>query len=59
MYSKKSHHPEFEDIPDPIKPRALDAIRLANKLIALGGPRAEISDKEYKKFDEELRKLGL
>jgi len=59
MYSKESHHLSFEDIPDVIKPRAIDAVQLANKLIALGGPRREISDSEYEKFDTDLRKFGL
>lgn len=59
MYSKNSHHPSFEELPDVIKPRALEAVQLANKLIAMGGPRAEITDDEYNKFDAELRKLGL
>lgn len=59
MYSEKSHHPSFEDIPDAIKPKAFEAVQLANKLIALGETRAEVSDEEYKKFDVELSKLGL
>lgn len=59
MYSKKSHHPDFKDIPDAIKPRALEAVQLANKLSGLGGARAEISDEEYRRFDAELCKLGL
>lgn len=58
-YPKVSHHPSFDDIPDDIKYRAVEAIELSKRLIALGGSRAEISDEEYQKFDEELRKLNL
>ncbi len=57
-YDKASHHPKFEDLPDAIKPRALEAIALANR-IKKYGLRQEISDEEYARYDLELRKLGL
>lgn len=57
-YPKDSHHPKFEDIPDPIKPRALEAIKLAKKIQTLG-LRDELSEEEYKKYDLWLRNLGL
>lgn len=59
MYSKDSHHPTFDQIPDAIKPRAISAVKLGERILALGGPRSEISDSEYRKFDEELIKLGF
>ena len=57
-YNKGSHHPKFEDLPDDLKPRALEAIELANKVKVLG-LRDEISDEEYAKIDLELKKLNL
>lgn len=57
-YPKDSHHPKYEAIPDAIKLRALEAVDLANRIIALG-LREEISEEEYAKFDLELRKHGL
>ena len=59
MYSKDSHHPTFENIPEEIRPRAIAVVELSKKLLSLGGARVEISDAEYKKFDEELCQLGL
>jgi len=57
-YPKNSHHPKYEELPDAIKPRALEAVALANRIKALG-LREEISEEEYAKFDSELRKHGL
>jgi len=57
-YSKTSHHTKFKDLPDEIKPRALEAIKLA-KRIQKWGLREEISEKEWLMFDLELKKLGL
>jgi hypothetical protein len=57
-YEVNSHHPSFEEIPDELKPRALQAVALANRLRLLG-VRREISKEEYAWFDAELRKIGL
>lgn len=57
-YPKNSHHPKFEDLPEPIKPMALEAVNLANKIISLG-LREEISEEEYTRYDLKLQKLGL
>lgn len=52
-----SHHIKFEDIPDEIKPRALEAVELSKKL-KLTGLR-KFTQKELDKFDVELKKLNL
>lgn len=57
-YDRNSHRPTFEELPDGIKPRALQAIALAEKLTALG-LREEISEEEYAWYDSEFKKLGL
>ena len=56
-YYIESHHPKFEDLPDIIKPRALEAISLANKL--KGKAVKDFSNEELKRIDEELQRLGL
>ena len=56
-YYVESHHPRFEDLPDVIKPRALEAIALANKL--RGKQVKNFSTEELGKIDKELNKLGL
>jgi hypothetical protein len=56
-YYIESHHPKFVDLPEVIKPRALEAINLANKL--KGKTIRVFSDEELKRIDRELQKLGL
>ncbi len=56
-YYVESHHPKFQDLPDVIKPRAEEAVRLSEKLIDKG-IRA-LSKEELEKLDLELRKLNL
>lgn len=57
-YSRESHHPRYNDIPDAIKPRAIEAIELANRIMRYG-LREELTDEEYNEFDTYLRKLNL
>ncbi len=57
-YSKDSHHPKFENLPDVIKPRALKSIELAERIKKMG-LRQKLTNEEYLKFDLELKKLGL
>lgn len=56
-YYIESHHPKFEDLPDVIKPRALEAINLADKL--RGKPVKDISKEELERIDRELQEIGL
>jgi hypothetical protein len=56
-YYVESHHPEFEDLPDVIKPRAKEAIQLSEKLKDKGV--RDLSKEELEKLDLELRKLNL
>ncbi len=56
-YYVESHHPMFEQLPDVIKPRALEAIELAKKL--KDKEVRELNQEELNKLDSELRKLGL
>ena len=56
-YYIESHHPKFVDLPEVIKPRALEAINLANQL--KGKAIRVFSDEELKGIDRELQKLGL
>lgn len=56
-YYIESHHPKFEDLPDVIKPRALEAIDLANRL--KNKKVREFSKEELDGLDLELKKLGL
>ncbi len=59
-YPKKTHHPSCDEIPDLLKPRALEAIGLAEKIISNGwGVIDEISEEEFARIDGELRKLNL
>ena len=58
MYSKESHHIKFDDLPAEIKPRAEEAIALADRIERFG-LRQEISDEEYMEFDEKLKQEGL
>lgn len=51
------HHPKFEDLPDPVKPNAIIALELAKRLKGHG--LRKLTNQEFKRFDSELRKLGL
>lgn len=57
-YSKNCHHLNFEELPNNIKPRALETINLANKLEIIG-QREYISDEDYERIDSELKKRNL
>jgi hypothetical protein len=57
-YSKDIHHPSFESIPIELKPMAIRAIELANRIKTFG-LRQELSDEEYEKFDAVLKKFNL
>ena len=57
IYYTGSHHPSFEEIPDEIKPSALRAIKLAEKLDITG--LRTMSDEELNNFNQELIKIGL
>lgn len=57
-YNKDSHHPKFEELPVEIQPRALEAIRLAERIKEMG-LRQMLTDGEYRKFDTELSAMGL
>ncbi len=59
-YPKSTHRPSYDDIPDRLKPRALEAIKLAKKITTNGwGVSGDISEAEYNRIDGELRKLNL
>ncbi|MFA7301028.1 MAG: hypothetical protein WC069_01870 [Candidatus Shapirobacteria bacterium] len=57
-YNKKDHHPKYRKLPDLIKPRAKEAIRLANNILKFG-LRTELTDDEFNQFDLDLKKFGL
>lgn len=56
-YYVESHHPKFEDLPDIIKPRALEAINLAERL--KGKKVRDFTKEELDRLDLELQRLGL
>ena len=57
IYYLNSHHPTYHNIPDEIKPSALRAIKLANKL-KITGLRV-LSERELEQFDRDLVNMGL
>lgn len=56
-YYIESHHPKFEDLPEILKPRAIDAVRIANNIKA-GGLR-KLTKHDLKKIDKDLKKSNL
>ena len=56
-YYVESHHPKFADLPDIIKPRAIEAINLANRI--KNGGLKKLTKHDLKKVDKDLKKLNL
>lgn len=57
-YSRKDHHPKFDDIPKSIQPRALHAVKLAELVASLETPDM-IPFRMYVEFSWSLIKSGL
>lgn len=55
-YYIETHHPKYEDLPEIIKPRALEAVALANKIKS--GLR-NLTPDELSQIDLELQRIGL
>ncbi len=56
-YYIESHHPKFDELPEVIKPRAVEAVRLATKI--KGGGLRQLTKEELEKIDKELTELNL